>query len=160
MSKSILSDLHYVDGSRKRVKRIGRGQGSGHGGTATKGHKGQASRTGAKLKPWFEGGQMPLIRRVPKFGFNQPFRVEFQVVNIGVLETLASQGRLAGGKVTPEGLHAVGAIAKKTVPVKILGEGDIKTKLEITAHAFSASAKQKIEAAGGTCNTVQSTKKQ
>ncbi len=149
MTKAILSNLKYADGSRKRVKRIGRGQGSGHGGTATKGHKGSRSRAGANFRVWFEGGQMPLIRRVPKFGFTSPFKVEYQVVNVSTLETLATKGKLSGGKISPEILHTLGSVAKKSTPVKILGEGDLKSKLEVTVHAISASAKQKIEAAGG-----------
>jgi len=155
MAKSYLSNLKYAEGSRKRVKRIARGQGSGHGGTSTRGHKGQHSRSGAKFRAWFEGGQMPLIRRVPKFGFTSPFRVEFQVVNVSTLETLAVKGKLADGNVNPEVLSAVGAVAKKNVPVKILGDGNLKTKLDVRAHAFSASAKQKIEAAGGTVQIVK-----
>ena len=93
---------------------------------------------------------MPLIRRTPKFGFHSPFKVEYQVVNVGTLELLASKGKLGSGPVTPEVLHAAGAVAKKSLPVKILGNGEIKAKLTVNVQAFSASAKQKIEAAGGT----------
>lgn len=161
MAKAILSNLHYAKGSRKRVKRIARGQGSGHGGTSTRGHKGEGARSGTHYRPWFEGGQMPLIRRIPKFGFHSPFRVEYQVVNVATLEKLAAGGKLSGGNVTPEILYTVGAVAKKTVPVKILGDGDLKSKLQITAHAFSKSAAQKIEQAGGKATTIsQSAKKQ
>lgn len=149
MAKSTLSNLHYAPGSRKRVKRIARGQGSGHGGTSTRGHKGEGARSGTHYRPWFEGGQMPLIRRVPKFGFHSPFRVVFQVVNVSTLEKLFSAGKFADGKVGPESLYAAGAISKKSAPVKILGEGDLKAKLEISAHAFSKSAAEKIEKAGG-----------
>src|SRR5512140_847448 len=102
MAKAILSTLRYADGSRKRVKRIARGQGSGHGGTSTRGHKGAGARSGTKFHPWFEGGQMPLSRRVPKFGFHSPFKVTYQVVNLDTLELLASGGAFQGGKVTPE----------------------------------------------------------
>ena len=158
MSKAILSNLKPAEGSRKRVKRIGRGQGSGHGGTATKGHKGSYSRAGANFRPWFEGGQMPLIRRVPKFGFTSPFKVEYQVVNVSTLETLASKGKLSGGKVSPEVLYSLGTVSKKSAPVKILGDGELKSKLEVSAHAVSASAKQKIEKAGGSVSLVQSAK--
>jgi large subunit ribosomal protein L15 len=154
MIKAHLSTLTYADGSRKKRKRIGRGQGSGHGGTSTRGHKGQGARAGAQTRPWFEGGQMPLIRRVPKFGFHSPFKVIYQVVNVSTLDTLAKAGKLADGKVSPEVLYSVGAIAKKSIPVKILGNGEIKTKLAVTTHAFSASAKTKIEAAGGTVQSL------
>src|ERR1044071_1270639 len=105
MTDSMLSNLHPAKGSRKRVKRIGRGQGSGHGGTATRGHKGEGARSGTHFRPWFEGGQMPLVRRIPKFGFHSPFRVEFQVVNVATLEELAAAGKFSGGKVTPETLY-------------------------------------------------------
>lgn len=157
MAKASLSNLRYAKGSRKRVKRIGRGQGSGHGGTSTRGHKGQGARAGAQLRPWFEGGQMPLIRRTPKFGFHSPFKVEYQVVNVGTLEELAAKGKLGAGSVTPEVLYAAGAVSKKSLPVKILGNGEIKTKLTVNVHAFSASAKQKIEAAGGSTQAIQKT---
>lgn len=150
-----LNTLRFAPGSRKRLKRIGRGQGSGHGGTSTRGHKGQGARTGAKLRPWFEGGQLPLIRRVPKFGFHSPFRVEYQVVNLNRLETLVGEGKIQDGKVTPEILYAAGAVSKKSLPVKILGNGELKAKLEIAAHAFSASAKQKIESSGGSVTLVK-----
>jgi len=154
-----LSTLKYKVGSRKRIKRIGRGQGSGHGGTSTRGHKGQGARAGAQLRPWFEGGQMPLIRRMPKFGFHSPFKVEYQVVNVSTLQELASKGRLGKETVTPEVLHAVGAVAKRSVPIKILGTGEITTKLTVNVHAFSASAKLKIEAAGGSAETLNAVKK-
>ncbi len=159
MAKSILSNLTYAKGSRKKVKRIARGQGSGHGGTATRGHKGEGARSGTHFRPWFEGGQMPLIRRIPKFGFHSPFRVEYQVVNVATLEKLHAAGKLAGGKVSPEILFSIGTVAKRTAPVKILGEGELKTKLEISAHAFSKSAAQKIEGAGGKAITISSEKK-
>ncbi|MBI3192897.1 MAG: 50S ribosomal protein L15, partial [Ignavibacteriae bacterium] len=144
----------YAEGSRKRVKRIGRGQGSGHGGTATKGNKGAHSRSGAKFRNWFEGGQMPLNRRIPKVGFFSPFRVEYQAVNVARLEELADKGKLTADIIDPAFLFAIGAISSRTTPVKILGEGEIKTKLHIVAHAFSETAKQKIESAGGSAQTV------
>jgi large subunit ribosomal protein L15 len=160
MAKNILSNLHFAKGSQKKVKRIARGQGSGHGGTATRGHKGEGARSGTHFRPWFEGGQMPLVRRIPKFGFHPPFRVEFQIVNVAQLEKLAAAGKFAGAAVTPELLYTVGAVAKKSAPVKVLGDGDLKSKLEITAHAFSKSALQKIEQAGGKATTIsQSAKK-
>ena len=158
MTRSILSNLHYADGSRKRVKRIARGQGSGHGGTATRGHKGEGARSGTHYRPWFEGGQMPLVRRVPKFGFHSPFKKEFQIINVGTLEKLSEQGKFSDGKVTLEVLYGLGAVAKKSVPVKILGDGELKAKLEVTAHTFSKTAAQKIESAGGKTITLSSNK--
>jgi len=147
---NILSNLKPAPGSRKKEKRIGRGQGSGHGGTSTRGHKGQKSRSGESIQPWFEGGQMPLIRRIPKRGFRNPFRVEYQVVNLGRLQELVEKGKISPDvKVTPELLYEVGAVSKKSLPVKILGDGELKVALEISAHAFSKSALQKIQAIGG-----------
>ena len=157
MAKDILSNLTPAKGSRRKTKRIGRGQGSGHGGTATKGHKGARSRSGHKFKLWFEGGQMPLTRRVPKFGFTPRNRTELQVVNVATLAILVEKKKLTGGVVTPEVLYNIGTIAKKNVPVKILGDGDLKVKLEISAHAFSKSALTKIEAAGGKATILTKT---
>ena len=157
MAKDILSNLTPAKGSRRKTKRIGRGQGSGHGGTATKGHKGAKSRSGHKFKMWFEGGQMPLTRRVPKFGFTPRNRTEMQVVNIETLGLLGEKKKFTGGIVTPEILYKTGTIAKKNVPVKILGDGDLKLKLEVTAHAFSKSALTKIEAAGGKATILTKT---
>ncbi len=159
MTGSMLSNLRAAPGSRKKRKRIARGQGSGHGGTATRGHKGEGARSGTHYRPWFEGGQMPLVRRVPKFGFHSPFRVEFQVVNVAILQELAAEGKFAESKVTPDVLYAIGTISKKSIPVKILGDGELKTKLEVTAHAFSKSAAQKIESVGGKVITLSSDKK-
>ena len=159
MANSGLHTLKFTPGSRKRVKRIARGQGSGHGGTSTRGHKGEGARSGTHYRPWFEGGQMPLIRRIPKFGFTSPFRVEFQVVNVATIEKLLASKKLAGGGITPETLYASGTISKKSAPVKILGEGELKAKIEITAHAFSKSAVAKIEAAGGKAIIISSEKK-
>ncbi|HTY35642.1 MAG TPA: 50S ribosomal protein L15 [Bacteroidota bacterium] len=149
-----LGQLKYAPGSRKRVKRIGRGQGSGHGGTATRGHKGEGARSGTHYRPWFEGGQMPLIRRVPKRGFHSPFKTVYQVVNVGTLEKLAVDGKLSDGKVTPEILYRLGVVSSKSKPVKMLGDGDLKAKLEISVHSFSKSAAQKIEAAGGKTSII------
>ena len=154
MAKNILGNLTYAKGSRKRSKRIGRGQGSGRGGTSTRGHKGEGARAGTHFRPWFEGGQMPLIRRVPKFGFHNPFRIEYQIVNTGTLEALAKKGTLADGKASPESLYRAGAVAKKSLPVKILSEGQLTVPLEVTAHSFSKAAAQKIEAAGGKVQTI------
>ena len=139
-----LGNLQYATGSRRPKKRIGRGQGSGIGGTAGRGDKGQRSRSGSKIRPWFEGGQMPLQRRLPKRGFTNIFKKEFQLVNISDLKRA---GRTS--KINPEVLHKKGIIAKKNVPVKILGVGEVKSALEISAHAFSKTAKEKIESAGG-----------
>lgn len=149
MAKDILSNLTPAKGSRRKVKRIGRGQGSGHGGTATKGHKGAKSRSGHKFKLWFEGGQMPLTRRVPKFGFTSRNRVELQEVNVSSLERLAAAKKFGGGVVNPALMYETGLISKKHEPIKILGNGELKSKLEVSAHAFSKSAIAKIEAAGG-----------
>lgn len=157
MAKDILSNLTPAKGSRRKTKRIGRGQGSGHGGTATKGHKGAKSRSGHKFKMWFEGGQMPLTRRVPKFGFTPRNRIEMQVVNVSTLGILAEKKKVSNGVVTPEVLFKTGITAKKNVPIKILGNGEIKTKLDVTAHAFSKSAISKIEAAGGKTTVLTKT---
>ncbi|MBI2620559.1 MAG: 50S ribosomal protein L15 [Ignavibacteriales bacterium] len=148
MSKNILSNLSPAKGSRRKVKRIGRGQGSGYGGTATRGHKGAKSRSGHKFRLWFEGGQMPLTRRIPKFGFKPRNREEAQIVNVETLERLVSEKRISGS-VTPESLYQAGAVAKKNIKIKILGTGELKSKLEVSAHAFSKSAISKIQAAGG-----------
>ncbi|MFZ1976786.1 MAG: 50S ribosomal protein L15 [Bacteroidota bacterium] len=157
MAKDILSSLTPAKGSRKKVKRIGRGQGSGHGGTATKGHKGAKARSGHKFKLWFEGGQMPLTRRVPKYGFTSRNRIEIQIVNVETLALLAEGNKITGGIVTPEVLFKSGAIAKKNEPVKILGDGELKAKLQVTAHAFSKTAISKIEAAGGKTTVLTKT---
>ncbi len=153
---NILGNLKHAPGARKKVKRIGRGVGSGHGKTATKGHKGQRSRSGDQIRPWFEGGQMPLNRRIPKFGFKSPFRVEYQIVNVSTLNRLAESGKLTDGVVTPEVLYALGAVSKKSLPVKILGDGALSAKLSVSANSFSKSASEKITAAGGTVKTLES----
>lgn len=146
-----IGNLTYAPGSRKKKKRVGRGAGSGHGGTSTRGHKGHQSRANHTYKRGFEGGQMPLTRRIPKFGFVNIFRVEYQVINVAKLDELAKQNKI-NGDVTPEILFNIGAISKKNKPVKILGNGELSSKLNVTAHGFSESAKQKIEQAGGTAN--------
>ena len=151
---NILGNLKPAPGARKKVKRIGRGVGSGHGKTAGKGHKGQRSRSGDQIRPWFEGGQMPLNRRIPKFGFKSPFRVEYQIVNVSTLGKLAEAGKLTDGLVTPAVLYNLGAVAKKSVPVKILGDGNLTVKLQVSANAFSKSASEKIAAAGGKVETI------
>jgi large subunit ribosomal protein L15 len=147
----ILSNLKYAPGSRKNRKRIGRGEGSGHGGTATKGMNGQMSRSGANHKAWFEGGQMPLQRRIPKFGFTNIFKIYSQVVNIDLLEKNASKLK---GIVNPESLKNAGLISSIKQPVKILGNGEIKSIFQIEVNAISRSAQQKIEAAGGSIKLI------
>jgi len=139
-----LHDLSPAKGSTQSRKRVGRGPGSGLGKTAGRGHKGQGSRAGSRMVPGFEGGQMPLIRRVPKRGFNNSdFRVEYAVVNLDQLAEL-------GGEVTPELLREKG-IVRGRKPVKILGDGDVKKAIRVVAHKFSKSAHAKIESAGGWC---------
>ena len=147
----ILSNLKYAPGSRKKRKRIGRGEGSGHGGTATKGMNGQMSRSGANHKAWFEGGQMPLQRRIPKFGFTNIFKVYSQVVNVDLLEKNASK---LNGIVNPESLKNAGLISNVKQPVKILGNGEIKSVFQVEVKAISHSAKEKIEAAGGSIKLI------
>jgi len=151
----ILSNLKPAKGSHKKVKRIGRGEGSGHGGTATRGENGQRSRAGAKYPAWFEGGQMPLQRRVPKRGFHSPFRVEYQVVNLSTLQRLVDNKKIEDGVVNSVSLYKSGAISKAAAPFKILGNGELKAKLNIEAHKVSASAKEKIESLGGTIKEIK-----
>ncbi|MFB6320513.1 50S ribosomal protein L15 [Saccharicrinis sp. FJH54] len=142
-----LSNLKPANGSTKSRKRIGRGQGSGHGGTSTRGHKGAKSRSGYSKKIGFEGGQMPLQRRVPKFGFKNINRVEYKGINVDTLQKLAEAKKL--DKIDIQALHDAGLVAKNDL-VKILGNGAISLKVEVTAHAFSKKAAELIEAAGGT----------
>ncbi len=151
----ILSNLKPAKGSHKKKKRIGRGEGSGHGGTATKGMNGQRSRSGAKFRAWFEGGQMPLQRRVPKRGFKSPFKVTYQVVNVDKLQKLVDDKKVTDGVINFETLLKHRAVSKSSVPCKILGNGELKTKLNVEAHAFSASAKEKIESLGGTIKEIK-----
>ena len=142
-----LSNLKPADNSTKTSKRIGRGQGSGYGGTATKGHKGQKSRSGYSKKIGFEGGQMPLQRRVPKFGFTNISRKEYKGINIETLETLAEKKGLT--TIDIETLVDAGLVRKNSL-VKILGNGTLSKKLEVKAHAFSKSAIAAIESVEGT----------
>jgi large subunit ribosomal protein L15 len=142
-----LSNLTPASGSVKPRKRIGRGTGSGLGGTSTRGLNGAKSRSGYKKKIGFEGGQMPLQRRLPKFGFKNISRVEYKPINIETLQTIAEAGKLT--KIGVEELLAKGVIAKKHL-VKILGNGTLTVKLQVEAHAFSKSAEAAIVAAGGT----------
>ncbi|MDY6301629.1 MAG: 50S ribosomal protein L15 [Bacteroidales bacterium] len=141
-----LHDLKPAVGSNKKKSRIGRGPGSGKGGTSTRGHKGAKSRSGYKQKVGFEGGQMPLQRRVPKGGFKNINRVEYKAVNVAVLEALAEQNSLE--KITVANLLEAGLVRKNQL-VKILGQGQLSHKLEVEAHAFSKKAEEIITAAGG-----------
>ncbi len=141
-----LSNLKPAEGSTKSRKRIGRGEGSGRGGTSTKGHKGQKSRSGYSRKLGFEGGQMPLQRRLPKFGFKPVNRIEYKAINIETLQELADSQKI--DKINPDVLIKAGLIAPKHL-VKILGKGSLSAKVEVEAHAFSKSAEEAITAAGG-----------
>ncbi len=146
-----LNNLKPAEGSIKDRKRIGRGEGSGHGGTSTRGHKGAGSRSGSKRKIGFEGGQMPLQRRLPKFGFKSLNRVEYKGINLDTLQLLVDKHNLT--EVTFQTLVANGICSKKTL-IKVMGRGELKGKLNVTAHAFTATAKAAIEAMGGTANTL------
>lgn len=142
-----LYNLKPVKGSTKKEKRIGRGQGSGYGGTSTRGHKGAKSRSGYKSKRSFQGGQMPLQRLVPKFGFKNVNKVEYKAINIGLLQQLAVASNLAN--IDIQALLKAGFIGKND-KVKILGKGELTMKLDVKAHAFSNNAKEKIEKLQGT----------
>lgn len=146
-----LSNLKPAKGSVKREKRIGRGQGSGRGGTSTRGHKGGQSRSGYSRKIGFEGGQMPLQRRVPKYGFNNINRKEYKAINISTLQTLAESKQISS--IDPKTLAEAGLVSSKDL-VKILGNGKLTSKLDVTAHAFSKSAKAAIEALQGTATII------
>ena len=141
-----LHDLKPAVGSNKKKTRIGRGPGSGKGGTSTRGHKGAKSRSGYKQKVGFEGGQMPLQRRVPKGGFKNINRVEYKAINVAVLEALAEKNNLE--KITVADLMQAGMVRKNQL-VKILGQGQLNHKIEVEAHAFSKKAEEIITAAGG-----------
>jgi len=147
-----LHNLKPAAGSTKSGKRIARGEGSGHGGTSTRGHKGAKSRSGYSRKIGFEGGQMPLQRRVPKFGFTNINRKEYVGVNLDKLQELVEQGRITD-TVTLDVL-VQNRLARKNDLVKILGRGELKAKLDITVHKFTATAKAAIEAAGGKAETL------
>jgi len=137
-----LSNLKYAAGSRKNRKRVGRG--GAHGKTACRGSNGQRSRSGSKKRLWFEGGQMPIMRRLPKRGFYSFTKKLVQIVNIGDLKDFKDTD-----EISPDLLFKKGLIRSKDIPVKILGDGELKTKISVSANAFSKSAKEKIEAAGG-----------
>lgn len=146
-----LSNLKPASGSHRRKKRIGRGEGSGAGDTATRGHKGAKSRSGYSRKAGFEGGQMPLARRVPKYGFKNRNRVEYQPVNLDVLQRLADE---KGLETIDMDVFISNGLVSKNELVKVLGRGKLSAKLTISAHAFSATAVQAIEANGGTVNRI------
>ena len=145
-----LNELRPAMGATKTRKRIGRGMGSGMGKTSTRGHKGQRSRSGSRMMRGFEGGQMPLHRRLPKRGFTNIFKIEYEVVNLG---------RLAGlglGEITPEVLRKAGVVSSKKSLVKVLGQGELSSAITVHAHKFSKSAQEKIEKAGGKVEVVSS----
>ncbi|OGB91811.1 MAG: 50S ribosomal protein L15 [candidate division NC10 bacterium RIFCSPLOWO2_12_FULL_66_18] len=146
-----LHELKAPAGSRKRRKVVGRGPGSGHGQTSGRGEKGQKARSGGGSQPWFEGGQLPLHRRVPKRGFTNIFRKEYAILNVKDLERFE-----AGTTVSPATLSEAGLVRTATAPVKILGEGTLSKALVVSAHAFSEGAAAKIRAAGGTLEVITS----
>lgn len=146
-----LSNLKPAKGAVKKNKRIGRGAGSGHGGTSTRGHKGAGSRSGNSRKIGFEGGQMPLQRRVPKFGFKNINRIEYTGINLDVLQKLADQN---SGAEFNQQLFVEKGLAHKNDRIKILGRGELKAKISVKAHAFSSTAKDAIEKMGGSAETL------
>ena len=146
-----LSNLKPAKGSTKKNTRLGRGQGSGRGGTSTRGHKGAQSRSGYSKKRGFEGGQMPLQRRIPKFGFKSRNRIEYKAINLDAIEELMAKTKTK--KIDPELLITNGMAGKKDL-IKVLGRGEIKSKIEITVHAFSKTALEAIENAGGKAVTL------
>ena len=149
----ILSNLKYAEGSRKKRKRVGRGEGSGHGTQATRGMNGQRSRSGSKTRAWFEGGQMPLQRRIPKFGFTNIFKQTYQVINLNALQRIADENKI-DKVINLEELKNLGLISNLKKPVKILGKGELKAKLNLEVNAISQSAKEKIESAGGSIKLI------
>jgi large subunit ribosomal protein L15 len=144
-----LHDLGPAGGSKKRRKRVGRGIGSGHGKTSTRGHKGQNARSGGGVRPGFEGGQMPLYRRLPKRGFTNIFKKQYAIVNVNDLNQFEQDT-----KITPELMIERGLVKKAKDGIKILGKGELNVKLHVEAHAFSESARQKIETAGGKAEVI------
>ncbi|MEX5219491.1 MAG: 50S ribosomal protein L15 [Nitrospiraceae bacterium] len=145
-----LHELAPPRGAKRRPKRIGRGPGSGHGKTATKGHKGLLARSGGGKRPGFEGGQMPLVRRLPKYGFRNPFRTEYAIVNLKTLAELETTEAI-----TPEFLAKEGIVKRKGQFIKVLGLGDLARPMVIQAHKFSKSAESKIQAAGGRAEVIR-----
>ncbi|PKK84589.1 MAG: 50S ribosomal protein L15 [candidate division Zixibacteria bacterium HGW-Zixibacteria-1] len=148
MARLELSDMQPAPGAHKKRRRYGRGTGSGRGKTAGRGHKGQKARSGGNIKAWMEGGQMPIQRRIPKRGFTNRFREEYQEVNISALS------KCRPGEVTPDTLKELGIIKSTRLPVKILGMGKLETALQVKAAAFSKSAIEKIREAGGNTEVV------
>jgi len=146
-----LHSLRPASGSVKKKKRVGRGQGSGRGGTSTRGHKGAKSRSGYSKKEGFEGGQMPLQRRVPKFGFKNPNRVEYKPINVQSLQEIAEKNNISSFVMSD---YTKYGMASKKDKIKILNKGEISVKLDVEAHAFSSSAKSAIESAGGKATTI------
>jgi len=144
-----LSSLKPPEGSRRKPKRVGRGPGSGLGKTSGRGHKGQYSRSGAKRRPHKEGGQMPLHRRLPKRGFWNPFRVDYQVVNVSGLAAGSADA------LDVDAMIKMRLVRSRTKPVKVLGDGAIERAIVVSAHAFTKTAREKIEAAGGRCEVVE-----
>jgi len=145
-----IGTLRPPTGANKRSKRIGQGMGSGHGKTATRGSKGQRSRAGMRMRPGFEGGQMPLHRRLPKRGFTNIFRKEYAIINLRDLEDCKP-----GDQITPDSLMACGLIKRLGAGLKILGDGELKAPLQISAHLFSKSALEKIQKAGGKAEVIK-----
>ncbi len=146
-----LNNLTPAEGSKGRTKRIGRGEGSGHGGTSTRGHKGAQARSGYSRKIGFQGGQMPIQRLLPKFGFKNPTRVEYAVVNVAALQALSEN--MGTADITVDDMIVAGLVGPKDL-VKVLGNGEVTAKLNVTAHAFSKSAIAKIEAKEGTTTVL------
>lgn len=144
-----LHELGTAEGVKSRAKRVGRGIGSGHGKTSGRGHKGQKARSGGGVRPGFEGGQMPLYRRIPKRGFTNVFKKEYSIVNLDKLNVFEE-----GAVVTPEALLEAGIVKKVRDGIKILGNGDLEKSLTVKAHKFSKSAAEKIEAAGGKAEVI------
>ena len=150
-----LHTLKPAEGSTKARKRVGRGQGSGHGGTSTRGHKGAKSRSGYKSKIGFEGGQMPLQRRVPKFGFKNINRVEYKGINLDTLQIIIDKTK---AKTIDPSIIIENGLANKRDLIKILGRGELKSKINISAHGFSAKAKSSIEDLGGKAEVIEKKK--
>jgi large subunit ribosomal protein L15 len=151
-----IGNLSSSSGSTKKRKRVGRGPGSGHGKTSTRGHKGQFARAGAKRKFWSEGGQMPLQRRLPKRGFTNIFKKEFQIVNLSTLSRVVSQIEVPLTEIiSPQRMKEAGMIKNTNVPIKILGDGEITKAVTVQANAFSKKAKEKIEAVGGKVEVIR-----
>ena len=147
-----LHNLTPANGYVKKTKRIARGQGSGHGGTSTRGHKGAKSRSGYSTKIGFEGGQMPLQRRVPKFGFKNINRVEYKAINLDIIQSLVERKNVT--EITPDILRTYGILSRNDL-VKVLGSGEIKSSLEVHANKFSDTAKSAIEGAGGSVHVIE-----